>query len=596
MNQELAKTNNIDKSDAISNFIASAASCATIFRTQDNKALRVSLGDLFDAMEFALTHAPNTCFLLLNVRDKKQSYLTNLIIKTALITQVLSHQGNYCSSTRKKLISASLLIIYAMAPYFLKVKTDANLFAQYKGIFMSAAKITFKHVKNEYIDQPDILRILSQIANINEFKSKNQLCQTIVIVSVNSAVYACPFLLSKPLTADTALAKSLTQPSIVCSKHFTESYAGIFEPCISILSYGKLCVSADNQFLLCVDHKVISKHQIAEVPCISYEKVEERNTLVSLLVSSTNKVRFVIPQHAINFEVAFNLLSVDAIENFAGIKLNNSETNARYSPPDYLDKTSTALLSETTMLIADYLSEDIHKSKLVMDYAKGVTRTQQPISNIRHAIALLGMIRIYPVVCISEMKVLQQTNLSFGEYEVINKENVFAKIANELSKVANFAIPEYQELVARLLFQGLMLIPKSRYSASIATLLGPNENDLHTLNDALGKAKLENWWRCSKKLALDWKLPKVYVATLNSFFEVKSKNVEFNLVPKQIRENVSGLIIAEWILLNWLKGNSRPVTLTNISNALSVLGISNSEFLTVYQKLLDTGQPFSSLR
>ena len=84
-----------------------------------------------------------------------------------------------------------------MAPYILKVKADANLFNQYKAVFKSAAKITFKHVKNEYIDQPDILRILSQIANINEFKSKNQLCQTIVVVSVNSAIYSCPFLLSK---------------------------------------------------------------------------------------------------------------------------------------------------------------------------------------------------------------------------------------------------------------------------------------------------------------------------------------------------------------------------------------------------------------
>ena len=596
MNQELAVNNDNTKSDAINHFIALAGKCATDFRTQDISTLKVSIGHFIDATQEVLTHTPGASLLLLNVRDKKQSYLTNLIIKTVLIANVLADQGNYSLVTKKKIVTTTLLIIYTMSPYFLKVKADHSLFTQYKSIFKNAAKLTFKQVKNEYIDEPDILRILSQIANINEFRNKNQVCQTIVILSLNSAIYTCPFYLSKPLSADAALAKSLVQLNLICPKPFTASYVGMFSQCMSLLSFGKLCVSADNNFLVSVNYKVNNKNDISEVPCISYEKVEERNVFVAPMVLSTNKIRFILPQQALSYTTSLSHLSVEVIENFIGLAPNNNELNARYLPPEYLDKTSKALLSETTFLIADYLAQDTQKSKLVMDYAKCVTRTHQPVSNIRHAIALLGMIRIYPVVCISEMKLLQQKNLAFGEYEVINKENVFAGIANGLSKLISFSIPEYQELVSRVIFQGLMIIPKSRYAASIATLLGPNENEFYTLNDAFGKARIVDWARCSKKLAIDWKLPKAYVATLNSFFEVKSKLVDYKAVPKQIRVNVSGLIISEWILLNWLKGNNRPSSLDDISGALSILNISNSEFLTIYQQLIDNNQPCSSLR
>ena len=42
-----------------------------------------------------------------------------------------------------------------------------------------------------------------------------------------------------------------------------------------------------------------------------------------------------------------------------------------------------------------------------MQYAQTTTRVMQPISNLKHAIALLGMIRIFPVICISEMPIIK---------------------------------------------------------------------------------------------------------------------------------------------------------------------------------------------
>lgn len=584
----------------VRSLIEKASACATIFKTQDSVLLQQAIDDLFESLTLSLETSTDTTLLLLNLRDKHRSFLTNTILKTVLVTSLLSLHSRYGKTTARRLVTASLLILYTITPYLLSVRKNPSLFNRYVNTFKHAASLCFKQVKNIYIKEPDILRLISQIANINEFSSKNQLCQSIVIVGLNSAITTNSGVFgSSALTADNALMRSLTLKNYICPKPFTSIYTNNFIGVLPLLASGKLCVLANGTAVIVgqqrVNDEFINNVTKRDIHCVPYIKSKGIYQIANGLSISQNMIRFVLPQQAVDF----TSISSKWLQCTLDLPLESKpliyESKTRYMPPSHLESASKALLSETNQLIADYLSQDSMRSSLVMQYAQHSTRVMQPISSIKHAIALLGMIRIFPVVCISEMQVAESHNLAFGEYEIINKEEMFAKVANIITKTFNFDIPEYVELLARVVFQGLMLIPKSRYAASVSTLLGANDEMTISLNTAFGQADAQSWFKTSKQLATKWKLPKLYLSSTTSFFEVKSGRLALSNLPNKTKQIVASLILSEWVLTQWLRGEHKIRNINDINSTIKDVGILPTELQSLYQKLIESISPSSSL-
>ncbi len=554
--------------------------CKSVFVERKSSELLVIVDSYVDAFMASMNIATPSILLSLNLNHNKLGYLHNVILKTSIVCYLISSVKNYNAEATKNLIKTTLVILYGITPRVIQIKREPDLLKQLKSGLKQAALITFKSLKIELKSNPDVLRLLSQLANINEYSNKSQVAQSVVLTSINSAFLMCPLTAANPQTAASALSHAIHFPLLINNKNFVSNVLyDVPNKLAPVLDFGSMTRLQSGEFAVLIDR---SASEIKNRILLSFKNKDF--SLPPEIINVTNlKVRIIVPQSRMDLLQLTDYLAVhNQLNNaFSALKILFIGSSAvNYLPLINLTETSKVLQSENNPLITDYINRDALKAELIMRYAQENNRNQQPINDLKHALALLGTTKIYPVVCLSEMKLQQSDSRYLGSFEVINKEEQFSQIVFVYAKLCRIDIPEYCELMSRILFQGLMTVPKSRYSACVSINISALKKfkDIHSISQIFADTPINSWQKATMNLLKNWQMPKLYQATIRGFFDVKKGAATVSSLPTTIRHIVILLLVSEWFYIECLIGGDISQNYDRIASNIKQLGFSLTEF------------------
>ena len=205
----------------------------------------------------------------------------------------------------------------------------------------------------------------------------------------------------------------------------------------------------------------------------------------------------------------------------------------KYSVPDFWPNTTKALLTGNIKELGEAIDTRSEFRDILLTYASQANRNQLPVKSSKHAVSLLGLDRIFPIITCGMMKLVEESFRFTGSHELNNKVNFISSIASSLAeKSAKHSLPEYHALLARLFALSLFTIPKVAFSASShnktsLSLMFPNNHHL-CLAEIYQYPKLELWLKVILHMIDIWKLPKVIRQFVSKYITALKSNVSPN--------------------------------------------------------------------
>ena len=215
----------------------------------------------------------------------------------------------------------------------------------------------------------------------------------------------------------------------------------------------------------------------------------------------------------------------------------------------------------------------------MLDYATKHNRQKKEITDVKHAVAMLGNAQLFPTLCNDNIKVKQQKVTQMGCDVVNYKIDLFSHILSELHHHTSIGLPKYHELVGRILVIALMTIPKVSYAASTpARLAKPNSDKITSLAALFGLTTIDNWQKISLILSKSWLLPKKYNHIIEQYFTLLGSNLAKSNAGKEkpidkdsrlLNENTLLIIVATYFFQHLINGENRLTPNPSIDNLLS---------------------------
>jgi len=559
--------------------------CQQVFVKQDTDNLEVSIDQLNKLVAQSLQQNCLLTRVTLNVVHNKFGYLTNLIVKTAVTTNWFAQKLEFNQDACASLTKTNLLILYTLTHPILRIKNEQRLLKKYHPYFKSAAQLTFKKVSRLGINDQNSIRLLSQLADINQFSKTNQTPQSICSLALNTAISLLPFTTEKKQTFDSSLKALHSKDSFMLQRPFTKNT--LFKLRTLIIAEcktGSLVRLKNNKYGVFIESQ--SERQTNVLFVFQDNKINANATVEQI---DNKDIALLIPQHSTDLFLIVSLFSKYQVElssliSPAVIGSKIPLEKELMLPVEEIDNHILYAENNNNQLAAKLL-ENKKQSQLILDYASKNNRQKLPVKDISHAIALLGSARIFPTICDSQLNVLISHNRYLGSSEVSNKLNTFVAIAGFLSKQIKVDIPEYCQFIARLLFAALIAIPKSRYA--ITGKYSNAQAFSASLADLFASDVTKTWQKIALKLAENWRLPRNYQASLKAYFDYANHNVALKSLPRSSQQFVSLLELSVFIFHLLVSGQRNIPSVQNIKPGLQVLGLDLSSARTLYAELLD---------
>lgn len=527
---------------------------------------------------------------LLNIKDSNLSFVSNFIIKVYINTLLLASTNQFNSKSIAALLRCNLLICYAITPTLYKLKKQPKLWSKLRVNLYKAPLLAFKKIHKAQIQDQDALRLLSQLAGLNEFKQTNQLAQSINIVALNAAFHAAPCLPTEFLSADQAILACLTKPLLISPKAFVSQFQNRLA-----LAATKYCccgtiVRLKGKSIACLLTKKVSGSWLAFE--FKGNKIDQNAEIVEVRES---ELLVAFPQQKFDANILVNLYLGNQhliIEDDLLAPNFHEKQNKFYHPILDFKKTSKLLLSEHNNKITNFLKREPRQSALLLEHATLLNRQQTTIHQISHAIALLGMARLYPVIANADIQICHEKDNYLGSAQVIERARQFSLISAAVSKLTQIDLPEYCQLIANIVFLGLITIPRAKYAAASNNKYA---SDAHNLAQLFDVNDINSWYKTSIDVAAKWHLPNRYHSALVALFDVMSGRANFNELPKSSAKLVAVLSLSQYLYIEFSRGALKPEKLQQHAYVIKVLGTSNQEVMALYSQLVDQVTPVCSL-
>ena len=219
--------------------------------------------------------------------------------------------------------------------------------------------------------------------------------------------------------------------------------------------------------------------------------------------------------------MSFNKLenSFNEIDSIEEIKTNYFHPDGLYNienqsfcVPDFWPKMTNALLQDKRLYLSKAIDSQSEVKDIVLHYAKKISRQNISITNTNHAIAMLGTERLFPVITLGMVELVQRSYAFMGSDELNNKINRLTNLSQITAKqYCRQSMPEYVPLVNRLLALSLFSIPKVTFSSNShnVTKIHPLfANDHFCLAEIHQYKNLKLWLQVLNSLVATWRLPK----------------------------------------------------------------------------------------
>lgn len=531
----------IDTALSLRQFQQAAKNCTEVFKTQQASKLAVAIETLIRTGDAFIDQYPNLALLLVNSNDKSLNLLESILLKQVLTTRLFSAKLSLLPKAATSVTRASLYILYWLTPGLIALKNKritSSAYQQYKNqAIIKAFKIAY-HLK---LADKEAIKLLSQIAGKNKYSSTNQLLQTLVLLAINSNLSANLRLQDKGKTFVHALSEQLN-----CSNRhlsFPCPYMVNYLPQLQHLASDSLF--AGNLIFVAKRGYFLALGQSSDLDswyCVSFNP-ETKKLTGDLIRIAYYTISQVIPQFRIEYDQLWHLYATHKSQ--WPIELNHFVSDGYYDPkalryavPEFWPKATKALLQGNINQLSQAINGRGEFRDILLSYASDANRSKMAIKDTKHAVSLLGLDRVFPVIATGMMKLVEQSYRFSGSDELNNKVDFLSRLALKLSSVhAKAALPEYHVLIVRLLALSLFTIPKVAFSASSVQphqvkVILPSLDHV-SLAEIYQYPKVNLWLQVISHMIDVWQLPNViknfiqkYLSSLTSSKAVKYTEIE----------------------------------------------------------------------
>jgi hypothetical protein len=568
--EEIDYSENV-KTEHVSSLVAAIQQTKDVFTQRKIEKLPEAFKMLQQHIDEVSIHQPIALYVFLNMQSKHLSFLGNTILKLMLWERFVAKTANLTPKTQHRLSLSLFITLYAIAPRILQIKKQ-NLvlvnFEQYcRQAFLNSLRIS-EHV---FLDDKDLIDVFVSLSNndvssglsMGVFKSQ-------FFLVLEATFLTCPISLQQALNANDAIVASFYRPRTFLSKKYNAYLDhSIVRRSYALLQFGQLVRLYNESTAVLLNQS--SDNDSSWLVAQSNGSITSGEYTTALL--ENNKIRFRYVQPKIDAIEVIALLSNNENVKNAFVTLDSEPniqvetTKGFLAPSKNVWAISKLLLTEKTNLIIDALNDNQDHRLGILNYAQQVSREKLPIHSLPHAIALLGVARVFPVVLINELKIgFNQNDHLFSALYIV-KADEFATLCRSVSRVTGVDLPEYMELIGRVLFMTFV-----------------NTQDLDATKGFEQRA-LAPWYKQVKTFGENWQLPKLYRGALESYFAIKTNKKNINEIAKSVRAVVAALMVSEWFYERFQNGtelNELPHINTDL---LSALGINYSELPDFYNQI-----------
>ena len=541
-------------------------------------------------------------FVALNNVSKGHHLFVNFIANALLLINTITSQFKYDRHSQTVISKTTLLLGLSWVKF---LQNNVNKPSQTS--LSHIAKKAFVLGKTATQNNAEVLRLLSQIGEFNDYKSKSQFTQSTVVVSINVSLLSLGLLTKSKMTISNALSKLPVSKLEQLSKTFVNHHANTISKRLSeILNIGLTVRTHLDRFGFVVNcrrpiSQTIGKstklsHSTKWTVCTFNQKPFLQDIDIELF--KPNEIRFVAVLPALDYaELDSNAAKFEQFEAVAKIEkqlLSFKSQLCLLEPPENLKTLSNLILTSTIKHIAEHLQSDQVTSNYITQYASGINRINKPIKDIKHASALIGLSRLYPVVCTSEIFRFQDEHKFVGSVEAYNKANNLTLLSQKLANDLGAEIPEYYGLVSQVMMHALLMIPKGRYSASVG-MSKQSTGQTTTFNEFFAINDNSQWTKLCGQLARQWNLPKQYLALIKDYFNFISGNLDPHVLPRSSKLGIAILCLSQWAFINIQLGNKNPSQNHTYKLLKKLIGYSDAELKQLYTDIIDDLNPYTSL-
>ena len=579
-----ALTKNTLSAKTLKEIFNAAKFCQQVFVNRDSKNLEICVDQLNKLVTQGLRQNPLLTRLSLNLVHNKFGYYTNLIVKVAVATHWFARKLKFNDEASASMAKTNLCILYVLTQPILQTRNTPAAIKKYKSYLDRGAQLAFKKVSKGVISDQNSLRLLSQLAGINQFSQTNQRAQSLCSAALNCALHALPFLSGRKLSFEMALEQVQLGSLYVLKRPFLQQTLYEIKTQIHDESrQGCLVKLKDNKFAIlisCLEQKD---------ECVVFEFAENKISSNGKVESRPNKdLRLIIPQQTTDLFIIVQLYISHQNELFSTIEAESMPVKLMLEQeimaPKGMEETLDLLSANNNNQLVAKLNQKPEQCQFILNYATKNNRQKLPVSDIKHAIALLGLARVFPAICDSMLNAIVTQDRYIGSAEVVNKLDLFVDLMGILSKTTKVDVPEYCQFTSRLMFIALILIPKSRYALN--GKFSPPKSYSASLADLFTPAISGSWQNVCKKLYENWQLPKLYKAAIKAYFDYINGKVSLNKLPRTSQKLVALIEVQVWLYSLVLSGQTDLKPISQTKNSLNILGLSLSELKELYEKLL----------
>lgn len=521
-----------EQSPTLQAFILAVKQCSQVIIKQRPRQLEEAIEAALIATDKLTDLDPQLALLLLNCNHHDLSMMDNLVAKQLLTVSLLCHKLNLLPKSIKTVSRSCFYILYSAFASLKKLKQGHLSPKQYQGVKTRFTSTAFTLAYKLKIEDKEVIKLLSQLAQTNKFCNTNQLIQTVTLLSFNTSL-AIGFNISKPVNFEHALNTQLavnstwlgisyrflnTQLPILQTLSEGSFFAGnvIYSPESGY--YLAVCQSADLATWHCLPFDPRTKAFGSEVINIESELITRSFAQVKVDITS-------FWQSYIN--VCDELPTEDS--HFSSSAYYDPIT-MKYSVPEFWPQATQALLNGNIQELSDIVDSRGEFKQILLSYASTSNRNNIQISSSKHAITLLGLDRVFPVIASGMMELVEDSYKFTGSDELNNKVAYLTALVSKLAESkAKHSLPEYHSLIVRLLSLSLFTIPKVAFSASshsAAQLKVVSRTPQLSLAEIYQYPRVELWLKIALHLIDTWKLPNLIKQFVTKYLTSLNKPVK----------------------------------------------------------------------
>ena len=509
-----------------------AKDCAQIILKRQPTSLETAIESALLACENFTKLDPQFALLLLNNNEQKQNSLENTIIKLLLTTSLFGTRLNVLPKTIKTVNRACLYLLYCTISSLQKLQRKQITVQQYRMQKKRFCHHAFTLAYKLKIEDKEVIKLLSQLAKANKFHQTNQVLQVLTLLSFNTNL-AIGFPIHKALTFEQALNSQLTLPPSwlviedpllnnhlqLMQKVSDETlFSGNLLHCPNLGYFVAISQSPDLESWYCLPYQTNNKEFNHEVVKVAHYQITK-----------------VLPQVKLNIEQLWQCYQQAKAEwpleddYFSNTSYYDPVT-LKYSVPEFWPKTTKALLTGNIKQLSQAIDSRAEFKNILLGYATNANRNKLEVTSSKHAITLLGLERVFPVITSGMMKLVEENYRFTGSDELNNKVSYLADISLKLaeSKIKH-SLPEYQALIVRLLALSLFTIPKVAFSASSQNkrVLKPvfDRGNHICLAEIYQYPRIDLWLKVALHMIEVWKLPKVLKQFITKYLTSQRSNL-----------------------------------------------------------------------